>query len=240
MTNRVTKLLAALVAGTVVIAPAFAEEVTGSAGADITSAYIFRGGTVNDDVNVQPYIEAAAYGVTVGTWANLNTDASQMDEIDYYISYDLPLSEDAPVGISVGYCEYTFPTGTEDADPVTGATPALEADREVSVTLSADAPLSPSLFVGYGFEGPFLDEGIYLELSLEHDLDVTEDLAVNLGAALGYEAGDNFDENGFSHLTLSLGSSRGPFSFSLNYVVETDDDVLAVDEDFYFTIGASL
>jgi hypothetical protein len=39
---------------------------------------------------------------------------------------------------------------------------------------------------------------------------------------------------------LSLGSSRGPFSFSLNYVVETDDDVLAVDEDFYFTIGASL
>jgi uncharacterized protein (TIGR02001 family) len=225
MTNRVTKLLAALVAGTVVSAPTFAEDVTGSAGADITSAYIFRGGTVNDDMNVQPYIEASAYGVTVGTWANLNTDASQMDEIDYYISYDIPMSEDSPAGISLGYCEYTFPTGTEDADPVTGATPALEADREVSVTLSADAPLSPSLFVGYG---------------LEHDLDVTEDLAVSLGAALGYEAGDNFAENGFSHLTLSLGTGYGPFSFSLNYVVETDDDVLAVDEDFYFTIGASL
>lgn len=229
---------AGLIAGT----PATAQEVTGSVGADVTSAYIFRGGTVNDEVNVQPYIEASVHGVTFGTWANFNTDTEQFDEIDYYVGYDIPMPEDVPLGLSVGYTEYTFPTGTETTVALDGTstTTALEADRELYASIGLDAILAPSLFVGYGLEGPFLDEGIYLELSAGHDLELSEEVALSLGAALGYEAGDNFAENGFSHLTLSVGSGFGPFSFSLNYVVETDDEVLVVDEDFFFTVGASL
>lgn len=234
MTNRVSKTVASLAVTAAMSLPALAEEVTGSAGADVTSAYIFRGGTVNDEVNVQPFIDASAYGVTVGTWANFNTDASQFDEIDYYVGYELPLGEDVPVSASLGYTEYTFPTGEDDEGV------ALEADREISLSLGLDTLLAPSLFVGYGLEGPFLDEGIYIEASVGHDLEITEDLAVSLGASIGYEAGDNYDENGFSHALLSAGTGFGPLSISVNYVVETDSDVLEVDEDFFVTIGASI
>lgn len=146
----------------------------------------------------------------------------------------MPLGEDVPVTLSLGYTEYTYPTGLDDA----GA--GLEADREIGIGLGLDTVLAPSLFAGFGLEGPFLDEGIYLEASIGHDLEITEDVAVSLGASIGYEAGDNYDENGFSHALLSVGTGVGPLSISLNYVVETDRDVLEVDEDFFVTIGAGI
>lgn len=234
MTNHKSKTVAVLAVAAAVSLSALADDVTGSAGADVTSAYIFRGGTVNDEVNVQPYIEASAYGVTVGTWANFNTDSTQFDEIDYYVGYSVPLGDDAPVSLDLGYTEYTFPTGVDEE----GA--ALEADREIGVGLGLNTILSPALFAGFGLEGPFLKDGIYLEASVGHDVELTEDLAVSLGASIGYEAGDNYEENGFSHALLSVGTGVGPLSISLNYVVETDDEVLEVDEDFFVTIGASI
>ena len=60
------------------------------------------------------------------------------------------------------------------------------------------------------------------------------------GATLGAELGDNFEDNGLSHLTLSVGGAYGPATISLNYIVETDDDVLEIDEDFYVSVGIGL
>jgi hypothetical protein len=212
--------------------PVAAVETSGSAGVDVVSAYIFRGATVNDEVNVNPYLEVTVGDVVFGTWGNFNTDPEQFDEIDYYVSYDIPLPEDmeVPLSLGVGYTEYTY-HGVEE----------IEADREVNLTLGLDTLFAPSLFVAYGIEGPFLEDGLYIELSGGYDYEV-EDSGVTLsaGAALGYEAGDNFEENGFSHLTLSVGGSYGVGSLSLNYVVETDKDVVAVDEDFYVALGVSI
>ncbi|MDA0989900.1 MAG: TorF family putative porin [Verrucomicrobia bacterium] len=217
-----------------------AEDGSASAGADVVTAYIFRGVTINDDVNVQPWLEGSFYGVTIGTWANFNSKPSQFDEIDYYAGYDLPL-EDSPVGLSLGYTEYTYPTApAPTTDPVTGVVTGTEADREVSISASLDSILSPSLAVYFGLEGPFLDEGMYIELGLSHEVAVDDSLTVSGGATLGYEAGDNYVENGFSHLTLSLGASMGALAASVNYVVETDDKVLVVGEDFYGSVGISL
>ncbi len=88
---------------------------------------------------------------------------------------------------------------------------------------------------------PTLDEGLYLELSGSHDITCPiTDLPIGLGAAVGYEAGDNFAENGFSHVTLTAGTTVGPLDIAVGYVIETDEDVLMVDEDVVISASASL
>jgi len=211
------------------------EEGTGlsaSAGVDVTSAYIFRGATVNDDINVNPAASLGLGNFSAGVWGNFNTDSTQFDEIDVTLGYALPI--EGPVSVSVGYTEYTYPTqGTTNG--------ALEADRELSVSFGFDdLPGSPSVGVHYGIEGPFLDEGLYIELGAGHSVNLTEANALDLGVTVGYEAGDNFAENGFSHVLLSAGTDVGPAAVSINYVVETDEDVLAVDEEFFISVGVGL
>ena len=80
--NTVTAAAAAAVMTAAFTGSAMAEaETTGSFGLDVNSAYIFRGATVNDEVNVMPTAEVTFYGITFGTWGNFNTDAEQFDEI---------------------------------------------------------------------------------------------------------------------------------------------------------------
>jgi hypothetical protein len=208
-------------------------EVGGSAGADVVSAYVFRGATINKEWNVQPYIEVSASDVTLGTWGNFNTDpadttrSAEFDEIDYYALWDLPLPEDQPVGLSLGYTEYTYPGGD------------LEADREIGIGLSVDTLLSPELFLGLGVDGPALNKGVYLGLSGSHDYEINEKATISGGATLGFELGDNVENTGVSYLQLVLGASYDIVGISFNYIVETDSDVLVVDEDWYvaFTIA---
>ena len=230
--DKIVLVATVLIAG---VAVTFAGEANASAGLDVMSAYVFRGATVSDEVSFQPYVEGTFYGVTAGTWGNLNTDASQFDEIDYYASYDLPLGE-CPVGLSVGYTEYTYPTATSE-NPATGEVSGLEADREVRLSASLDTLLSPSATVSYGIEGPFLNKGIYIELGLEHEFPIGEKVSLTGGATVGYEAGDNVPSEGFSHATFSLAASVGPLTASAHYVLETDDDVLAIDEEFFGGLG---
>jgi uncharacterized protein (TIGR02001 family) len=230
--NQITAVAAAAVMTAAFTGSANAEaETSGSFGLDVNSAYIFRGATVNDEVNVMPTAEVTFYGVTFGTWGNFNTDSSQFDEIDYYLGYDLPF--ESPVGISLGYCEYTYPTAVDDMGV------GLEADREVSVTLSlSDVMLSPYLAANFGLEGPFLDEGIYLEGGVSYPIEL-DAVALEATAALGYEAGDNYAENGLSHLTLGLSAGVGMGTLSVSYVIETDDKVLTVDEDVVVNFGVA-
>ncbi|NIP53886.1 MAG: hypothetical protein GWN81_15640, partial [Phycisphaerae bacterium] len=74
-----------------------AGETEGSAGIEVTSAYIFRGGTVNDEINVNPTIEAGTGNLTFGSWGQFNTDTEEFEEIDFYVSYALPL--DLPLDV---------------------------------------------------------------------------------------------------------------------------------------------
>jgi uncharacterized protein (TIGR02001 family) len=198
---------------------------------DVVTAYVFRGATINDEVNVQPGFDTTAFGgaVSVGTWANLNTDTSQFDEIDYFFGVPLPLGEESPVTAEIGYTEYTYP-GAE-----------AKADREPYLSLGfGDA----SLLVAYGIDGA-VNNSLYLELGYGMTLDLAENLGLDLGAALGYVDPDEGD-SGFSHLTLTAGTSiaipetDNALSVGVTYIYETDDSVLVVDEDLYFTVGTTL
>ena len=217
-------LLSAAVAATVMTASA---EVS----IDLVSAYVFRGGTINDEFNIQPGFETGMFGelFTVGTWANFNTDTSEFDEIDYYIGYSVPL--EGPVTVDIGYTEYVYNVGGE-------------ADREPYLALGTSAAgVDFGFLLAYGISGA-IDSSLYIELSAGYAVPVSEDIEVALGAALGYADPDE-GESGFSHLTLDAGvdlpvGEDYSISLGLSYVIETDEDVLAVDEDFYFTIGTVL
>lgn len=200
---------------------------------DVTSAYVFRGGTINDEVNIQPGFDTEILGgaVSVGTWANFNTDSSQFDEIDYFFGIPLPL--DGPVGVEIGYTEYAYPGAEGDAD------------REPYLSLGTEVEgIELGLLVAYGIDGA-IDKTLYLGLSAGTSVDVAENISLGLGAELGYVDPDE-GESGFSHLTLSVGTDIGipetdhSISIGLNYVVEMDDKVLEVGEDFYATVGFTL
>jgi hypothetical protein len=237
-----------LVIATLALATGFAHaEGELSAGIDATSAYIFRGATVNNDINLNPALGGTFGDFAVGVWGNFNTDSTQFDEVDFTLDYTVPMGDDAPFGVSIGYTEYLYPTavdtGTvtaEDGTETQIISGGTEADREVNVKLSCDCPASPSLGIYYGIEGPFLKEGLYLELGAGHSVALTEDNNLDLGVAVGYEAGDNVESTGFSHATFSAGTAVGDASLALNYVLELDDNVLEVDEEFFISIGLAL
>jgi len=174
---------------------------------------------------------AVVEGLTIGTWANFDIDDSDdgtvdggnFSEIDLYMSYDVPISEDCPFGASLGYTEYTYPRSTADAD------------REVSIVGSLDTMLSPSLGVYYGVDGA-INSDLYVEAAVGHEIEVTESKTLALGAMLAYSDPDQ-GEDGFSHASLSSGLSCGPITLSVAWIIETDDDVLDVDEEVVGTLG---
>lgn len=194
-----------------------------SLSADLASAYVFRGSTFNDGPVIQPGMEVSGLPVKIGAWGNLDLDDyneslndGEFSEIDIYASYDLPLKLD-PVGLSAGYCEYTYPSG------------GGEADREISLTAALDAILAPSIAVNYGIDGG-IDETLYAELGIEHGIEIADCISIKLGAALAYldpETGDS----GFSHADIKASLSYGIVTAGVTYIAQIDDDVLADVED---------
>jgi len=133
------KKITCIVLMTVMAAYAMAEaEVT----VDVASAYVFRGVTFNDSAVLQPGLSASGLPVDLSVWGNLDLadyddaglESGQFTEIDLAASYDIPLKLD-PLGLSVGYTEYVYPSVGGDAD------------REVSAGASLGVPLEPSITV---------------------------------------------------------------------------------------------
>ena len=205
-----------------------AGELTG-VGVDLNSAYVFRGDTVNDEVNVNPYLDAdIGGGLSVGVWANVNTDGNNTDEVDLSASYALP------AGLSLGFTEYVY-----------AGDGAADSDRELSLSMAVPGglPLDPAIAVFLGVDGG-IDGDLYVELTGGHSLALSDSMAIDIGATLGYVADSDGGETGLSHLTLSAGTGfdtgLGAIAVGVSYVVETDDSVLAVDEDLFVTIGLAL
>jgi hypothetical protein len=184
----------------------------------------------------------------VGTWANFNTDTSEFDEIDYFFGIPIPLGEDSPISLEIGYTEYVYPGATAtDVDALGNEfiVGGVEPDREPYLSLgTAVEGVDLGLLVAYGIDGG-IDKSLYLEFSAGTSVDVAENISLGLGAALGYVDPDE-GESGFSHLTLSAGTEIGipetdhSISIGISYVVETDDEVLLIDEEVFGTIGFTL
>lgn len=230
-------MAAVLVAG--VAAVRGEEEATGSTvtiGTDVSSAYVFRGVTLNDGVVVQPYAEIGGLPITFGVWANLDVDdydgaldKGQFSEVDLYASYSLPIEA---VDISFGYTEYLYMSGAD-------------ADREVTATLGLSSiPLSPSIMVAYGLDGA-IKKSMYVEAGLTQEFALSDDLALSLSGAIGYVSPDEGDD-GFAQFSAGAGVSYKILSASVTYVGQVDDEILVDVEDgglydveVYGTVGLS-
>lgn len=220
-----------------------------SATADFASAYIFRGVTLNDGLVFQPGVSISGlpipeeYGsVTLGTWANYDLsdyggllDKNEFSEIDYYVSYALPVKV---VDLAVTYTQYTYPTAS------------IDADKEVAVSVGkgiGDTGLYASLAANYGLGGA-VDKNWYIQPALAYEKSLTDALTLSSGISVGYYIKDA-GKDGFNDATGKIGLSyalteKWSVHGALNYVAQLDDEVLpdgilAYDKSFYATLGVS-
>ena len=238
------KAMTLMMAATLIAGAAVAADVSMSV--DFASAYVFRGATFNDGLVMQPGLEVSGFPIpeewgslAVGTWANFDIDdyggsldGNEFSEIDYYLSYSLPVSV---VDLSVGYTEYTYPNGGS-------------ADRELFVSIGKECPktgLYPSLTWYYGVDGA-IEGSSYIAGGLEYGLDLSDALSASAGVTVGYLIADE-GEDGFNDATATLGlsyalSDNWAINGSINYVAQLDDEVLtdeAYDTKIYGMLGLS-
>ncbi len=203
------------------------KEISTTAGLDLASAYIFRGVTVNKNPVMQPTLKLQSGGLTVGAWGSQALDAEENEveqEVDGFASFDIPFEA---MTLSLGYTEYMYPD-TE-----------LDNDQEIMAKISFSTLLNPSLAAYHGVGGGILDTNYY-ELGLKQEVFAQSGVSGTRGGTLAYldrETG----EDGLAHLTLSAGASYKIMAASINYVVETDEEVndLEEQEQLFVTTGAS-
>ena len=208
----------------------YAEDAATGLGVDATldfnSKYIWRGQNLVDDWVFQPGASTTFGGFTLGVWGNMdmtneNDEEWNFTEIDYYADYSGDLAEG--IGYSLGFIYYAFPQGTNDTQEVYGG-------------LNFDTILSPSVTWYYDCDEA---NGSYVAFGLGHCLELSEDLALDLGLNLGW--GDSnyneyywgLDDDGFNDLTLSAGLPIQLGSWTLTpsvaYVNLVDSDIRKTD-----------
>jgi uncharacterized protein (TIGR02001 family) len=72
-----------------------------SVGADLVSSYVWRGTQYGNSPAVQPYVEFAAGGFSIGGWGSY--DLNGFAEADLYLSYGFDF------GLSIGLTDYYYP-----------------------------------------------------------------------------------------------------------------------------------
>jgi hypothetical protein len=235
-------LLSAVTLGAV---PAHAQTEIG-ADLGLFSSYVWRGLSLTNKPVAQPAVWAAIpagnASITLGLWSTI--DLGKYDDINDDISESggtssFNLAEYDPYGevsftvgtatLTGGVTAYIYPN---DLGPVGGFTEDLNT-VEIYGKAAFDAPLSPGLAIYYDVDKV---KGAYFEGSVGHTLQASENVAVELGATAGLNAGQgidpddesfNFADDGFTHLDLSAGVplTTGAFSISpvLHLIVAGDD-----------------
>lgn len=202
---------------------------------DFASAYVFRGVTLNDGPVVQPGIEASGFevpeeygSVAFGAWGNYDINdyasgavaGSSFQETDWYVSYGLPTIV-SNLDLSVGYCEYSYGTGSADHEVSVGAGYAI-----------GDLSLGATFYQGVG---GLIHQQRYYELTASYAVDVSsvsEDLSASLDATAGFiDPSIHGADSGFHDYTLG-----GSLSYALTdawsagvsgtYIGQGDDKVL--------------
>jgi len=170
MRERFILFIAGLLAVFIMPASASAIEVSGTAGLDVLTNYVWRGQQLSDDHGVvQPYLEASYKGVTVNFWANEDLQNSQHTETDFTLSYSYAIKK---LSFDAGYIYYAL-DGFDDT-------------QELYLTVAYDIIGSPSItYYGDFDEG----RGGFLVLSIGHSVALPKHMTLNGG----FSASVNFE-----------------------------------------------
>lgn len=227
-----------------------------TARADIISAYVWRGITVNEGWVVQPSLDIATpSGVGLNVWGNVNLDdydgrfqENEFGELDPTITYAFSVG---PVSLTVGVLEYLYPhqvTTSGSSNAVhTGATPGTrelmaKAETQVMETLSVSA--------SFYYDADEYDD-FYANIGLKYAPVIIKDkLSAEMGALVGYAGKDwavgnslgtkgGFHEwNVYAAATVKL-TAQLDASANLGYTDTLDKDVLP-EQDTNLYGGVSL
>ncbi|NOY80121.1 MAG: hypothetical protein GXP31_03855 [Kiritimatiellaeota bacterium] len=197
-------------------------------GVDVATKYVWRGQLLTDDPVIQPSATLSWKGLSLNVWGSIDaTDVNEgsgeeyrLQEVDYTLSYGFTPTEG--LDLEAGFITYTFPgTGLYTTEEVYG-----------SVSLSR-LPLTPTLAVYYDVDEV---EGFYVNLSVDHTFQLTEKLALGLGAGIGWADSDYntvyFGVNDSGLGDVSIGASldyavneRVSISAHVGYTAFADDDI---------------
>lgn len=212
------------------------------------SAYMWRGLSLTNKPVAQPAvwasIPAGNASITLGLWSTI--DLGKYDDVNDDIAEggggsSFNLAEYDPYGevsfavgkatLTGGVTAYIYPN---DPGPVGGFTEDLNT-VEIYGKAAFDAPLSPFVNVYYDVDKI---KGAYFEGGVNHSIQASENVAVELGALAGFNAGQgldpddesfNFADDGFTHADLSVGVplTAGIFSITpvLHLIITGDDAV---------------
>ena len=207
-----TLVMVGLVALTFGLVPASAEEspVSGSADIGLFSQYVWRGYAFSDDsIIIQPSATISYGGFGVNLWGNLDTDYgddADFNETDMTLSYDWSYDT---VSMGVGYIFY----GLEGED-----------SQELYFTVGFDTILAPSITIYRDIDA---FDGWYISLGVGHSIPLTDEVALDLSASLGYYDLDDVD---YSEL------HDGSISASITYAV---NDYISITPSLAYTFGLS-
>jgi hypothetical protein len=225
-----------------VLLAAAASPATGAdatAGADVASAYVWRGITFNDGLVAQPYVDVAAgNGFSINVWGNYDIDDSddtleenEFSEIDVTLSYALPVET---ADITIGHIEYLFPNG---------GTGTSEVFLSAYLTFWGNASMGIDAYYDYDEV-----EDYYASATLAYDVALGGGLGIGVSGSAGF-AGEDFaigPDGGLHEYTLTASASyRVTDSIGLNgflaYTDTFDEDVLPEqDVDLYGGVGLSV
>ena len=216
---------------------------------DLFSSYVWRGVTLTNKPVAQPDLwvsfPAGNASITAGGWANI--DIGKYDDPDDDVSESGGLSafnfaEFNPYAevsfgtgkatLTGGVIGYFYPNATDNG---------LNSDFntwELYGKVGFDSPLAPELSIYYDIDKV---NGAYLEGAVSHSLPLGENHTVDLGAVVGFSAGQdfdddvaedeadfaNFEDNGLTHLDFSAGVPLTAGVFSITPVLHFQ---LGVDE----------
>lgn len=223
----------------VIVEETVVEETSAEITVDYYSAYVWRGQVVNSAAVVQPGISAETpFGVTVGAWGNMdatkkNDLGGKFNEVDLSAVYSLPF--EGLVGVDLGIVNYLYPYHDEQVTVEDEEVSVDGADdtTEINAAVSFNVLLNPTLMIARDIDDC---NGYYASIAIDHSFNLTDLLALDLGANLGY-ADKKYNEfyfgsndDGLNDLTLTASTSYEvmeniSLGATLAYTSLLDDDV---------------
>ena len=243
---KAANLLRATALGILLAAPTRVVHAQTEIGAqvDLFSSYVWRGVSLTNKPVLQPDLwasfPAGNASITVGGWANIDIgkydgddDISESGGLSAFNFAEFNPYAEVSFGtgkatLTGGIIGYIYPNDTDNG---------LNSDFntwEVYGKVGFDVPFAPEISLYYDIDKV---NGAYLEAAGSHSLPLGENHTLDLGALIGLNAGQNFEEdsedtpnfldNGLTHLDFSAGVplTAGVFSITplLHFQISIDE-----------------
>ena len=203
MVNFISKKFLGALAAVLIMTPALADTEV-EVGVDAVSRYVWRGTAVGNSVALQPSVDYALNGTTIGLWGSYDLASGDSDEIDITLTQSV-----GPATIIVA--DYYLPGAEGEGNSFFEF--ADDGGHAVEVGASVDVA-NASLFIGRFVSGATTDT--YAELSYP--------LSDGLSLVLGVGDGALAAEGDFALVNAGLvitGDSGYGASFAVNPNAET-------------------